>query len=167
MDESFALIITAAISAVVAVGTFAAAEVVKVRRSARVDRASAVLRLLRELERVPREVKRRDPWWIPNAAARRFDDLDLDLGSTGLYLYAYLPRRDWLIVKWLGWRLDAMTDSDRLGRVVIAADLHAVFVAYLSQPRRARRYVRRFKTEIDQWFDTGFVSPERRADLGR
>lgn len=152
MDEPTALVAAAVISAAVVAATFGGTELLRWRREVRAARVAALGKLIFALEKLPKHAAAsmsRLPW-------RRFSSPpDLEIASAGVYLYAVLPRRDWRIVKWIGWRLEHMATANLEGRVVIAADIASIATVYISQPARARRYVERFRAEIEHWFSEG------------
>lgn len=162
MDESTALVLAAVISAATVALTFLGTELLRWRREVRTARVEALTALVVALDKVPRHLASRYsvlPW-------RRDAPPDLEIASAGIHLYAVLPRRHWNVVKWVGWRLDAMSRAREFDRLAIGADVSAIATAYISQPRRARNYVARFRREVEAWYEDGHLD-ERRQALGR
>lgn len=162
MDESTALVLAAVISAATVALTFFGTELVRWRREVRTARVEALTALVVALDKVPHHLASGYsmlPW-------RREAPPDLEIASAGMRLYAVLPRRHWNVVRWVGWRMDMMSNARGLERLAIGADLSAIATAYISQPRRARRYVDRFRREVEDWYADG-RSDDRRQALGR
>ena len=149
MDDAVAAVLAAVISAAVVGGTFAAAEVIKVVQSARRSRVEAVLAVVTALEAIP--VHASKVLGTPRVFRGWVTPPDLDVGAAAIRLFAYLPRRDWPVAKWVGWRLAGLEVEDAVGRVRLGAEVNGVLIGYLTEPKRIRRYVSRWEAEILEW----------------
>lgn len=142
MDASTATLLAAALSALVAAGTFAAAEVIKIR-TARSDRmASALGAVLDELSRVPQMATR------PRIFERRND---LEIGTAVMHLFAAVPFRDRWLVYWLAQRLFESTAAPLMDRVRISAEMTGKILAWKVKPREVRRSLEREVRRSSHW----------------
>lgn len=149
MEDAVAAILAAVISAAVVAGTFVTAEVLRTLQAARRERVEAVLALLAALDQLPLQAAKSLATVWP--FRRSLVPPDLEIAAASIRLFAYLPKRDWVVARWVGWRLAGLDTTDVYGRVSIGAELSGVLIGYLSNPRRARRFTNRSRREILEW----------------
>lgn len=144
MDAAGATLLAAAISALVAAGTFATAEIIKLRAAARDRRFAAFDDLFEALERVPAtEMKSR--WY------RRASVPDLDIASRTMRLISVLPHRDRFLVYWLAERAIDLSTASGDDRVRISADMYSTILVWGSKPKPLMAKLEREVRLMPRW----------------
>lgn len=108
-----------------------------------------MLALIASLERIPAHAAKSSA--TPRFFRRSLVPPDMDIAAATMRLYAYLPKRDWVVVRWGGWRVAGLDEADPSGRLAIAAEVNGVMLAYITNPRNVRRFANRKRSVVDEW----------------
>ncbi|MBD8218114.1 hypothetical protein IFU40_05615 [Microbacterium sp. CFBP 13617] len=153
MDSGVAAILAAGITGAVVAATFLAGELIRLARDRAERRAAAVGHVLAALREIPdwalQTLLDRLPFSLLRAQRRGIRSI-MDVVTTSAALYGSLPRRDYALVDWVGWKIDALPmEAEPL--VERAAEVTAMLMLYLSDRRRALAMVRRPNPELAEW----------------
>lgn len=133
MDTGLATFLAGSIAAAVAAGTFAASQILQRVDSRRALRLTAFGDVLAALDEVPAHVASRTivRWFAAPP--------DFEIMKCVTRLVAHVPRRHSVVWDYLMARTAELTNADPDHRVVYAAEMQSIVLAYLRAPRRTVR----------------------------